>query len=187
VQVGEVALGALRSLERALVGLELDQVSRDEARREAALAQDLHEQPRAVAARARAALERLLGALTPGSMRIRYRISRTAGGSGRTRKSTVRRGVRETAASRCARRGPTGESSRNGRSSRSSHGSYSNGNCSAGLEEEVERILHRQLGDQVDLERELAHLSGNTIRASQFDCGSCCQFTKWGCGAIRSE
>ena len=56
VQVGEVVVGAGRAVERDEVGLELDQVAGDEARGEAEVAQDLHEQP-AVAAGAGAALE----------------------------------------------------------------------------------------------------------------------------------
>ena len=48
VQVGEVDVGAARSVERLDVGLELDEVPRDEPRRETEMAQDLHEEPRAV-------------------------------------------------------------------------------------------------------------------------------------------
>ncbi len=50
VQVGEVRLGALRPLDRGGVGHELDQVAGGEACREAEAAQDLHHQPGRVAA-----------------------------------------------------------------------------------------------------------------------------------------
>ena len=65
VQVGEVVVGARGAVERHEVGLELDQVAGDEAGGETEVAQGLHEQPRGVAARAGAALEGLLGRLHP--------------------------------------------------------------------------------------------------------------------------
>ena len=45
VQVGEVVVGAGRAVERDEVGLELDQVARDEAGGEAEVAQGLHQEP----------------------------------------------------------------------------------------------------------------------------------------------
>ena len=45
VQVGEVLLRAARPVERLLVGGELDEVARGEARGDAEVAQDLHQQP----------------------------------------------------------------------------------------------------------------------------------------------
>jgi hypothetical protein len=65
MEIGEIAIGAGGPVERLHVGYELDQVSRREARRDAEVAQDLHEQPSRVAARAAARLERLLGRLHP--------------------------------------------------------------------------------------------------------------------------
>ena len=62
VQVGEVLLGARRAVERLHVGLELDQVAGHEAGGEAEMAQDLHQQPGRIAARARAQRQRLLAA-----------------------------------------------------------------------------------------------------------------------------
>ena len=58
--------GAARAVERLDVGLELDQVARDEARRQSEVAQHLHQQPAGVAARAGAKLQRLLGRLHAG-------------------------------------------------------------------------------------------------------------------------
>ena len=63
VEVREVAIGAGGTVERLHVGDELDQVARGEARRDAQVAQDLHEQPGAVAARAAAERQRFLGRL----------------------------------------------------------------------------------------------------------------------------
>ena len=59
MQVGAVALGRA-PVRRRNVGLELDQVARHETRRQLQMAQRLHQQPRAVAARAAAGLQRLL-------------------------------------------------------------------------------------------------------------------------------
>jgi hypothetical protein len=56
-----------------------------------------------------------------------------------------------------------------------------------GLDEEVERIDDRELGDEVDLDAEFLHGSGKTKRASQLPLGSCCQFTKCSAGVTFSE
>src|SRR5213075_868749 len=66
VQVGEVVLGARRTVERLYVRLELDQVARDEARRDADVAQELHQEPSRVAARAALERERFLRRLQAG-------------------------------------------------------------------------------------------------------------------------
>ena len=66
VQIGEVDLGAAGAVERFLVGLQLDQVARHEARRQPAMAQQLHQQPARVAARAAGLVQRLLGRLHAG-------------------------------------------------------------------------------------------------------------------------
>ncbi len=50
VQVGEIDFSARRAVERLHVGLQLNQVARDEARGEAEVAQQLHQQPAGVAA-----------------------------------------------------------------------------------------------------------------------------------------
>ena len=54
VQVGKVHLGAAGAVQRLDIGRELDQVARDKARRQTAVAQQLHHQPGRVAAGARA-------------------------------------------------------------------------------------------------------------------------------------
>ena len=66
VQVGEVDRRAGGAVERDDVGLQLDQVSGDEARGEAEMAQDLHQEPAGIAARAGARGERLLRRLHAG-------------------------------------------------------------------------------------------------------------------------
>ena len=63
VQVGEVVLRARRAVERGDVGLELDQVARDEPGRQAELPEELDQQPGRVAARAAAQRQRLLARL----------------------------------------------------------------------------------------------------------------------------
>jgi len=60
MQVGEVVVGAGRSVEADEIGLELDQIARDEPRREAEVAQGLYEQPGRIPAGALAGLEGLL-------------------------------------------------------------------------------------------------------------------------------
>ena len=63
VQVGEVLVGAGGPVERLEIGLELNEVARHETRGQADVAEDLHHQPRAVAARAGRQRQRLLGRL----------------------------------------------------------------------------------------------------------------------------
>src|SRR5260370_10443157 len=62
MEVGGVRLpNAIHSCLR--MGFELDQIARDEPRRDAKVPETLHEQPRGVAARARALLKSLLAGL----------------------------------------------------------------------------------------------------------------------------
>ena len=66
VQVGEIMVGARRPVQRDQVGFQLDQIARHKPRRDAQIAQDLHQQPTAVAARPRRAAQRHLGRLNAG-------------------------------------------------------------------------------------------------------------------------
>jgi hypothetical protein len=66
VQVGEIGLGSRRSVERFHVGLELDEIPGDEARRDAEVAQQLHQQPARVAAGTARGSERFLRRLDAG-------------------------------------------------------------------------------------------------------------------------
>ena len=63
VQIGEVVLGSGGPVERLLIGHELDQVARDEARRDAQLTQHVHEQPAESRHEPRPERERLFGRL----------------------------------------------------------------------------------------------------------------------------
>ena len=60
MQVGEVDRGAGRPVERHQIRLQLDQVARHEARRDAEVPQRLHQQPARIPARALSGGERLL-------------------------------------------------------------------------------------------------------------------------------
>ena len=63
VEIGEVVVRAGRAVESDKIGLELDEIAGHEPRGQAQVAQDLHQKPARIAARARPALERLLRAL----------------------------------------------------------------------------------------------------------------------------
>ena len=63
VKVGEILLGPGGTIDRFRVGDELNQVAGHEARGQAQMAKELHEQPRRVAARSRTAVQRLLDGL----------------------------------------------------------------------------------------------------------------------------
>ncbi len=65
VQVGEIGHRAARTVERFFVGSELDQVARHKPRGNAQMAQDLYQQPGAVATRARAVAQCLFTTLHP--------------------------------------------------------------------------------------------------------------------------
>ena len=66
MQVSEIHIGTGRTIQRLDIGGELDQVARDKARRQAQMAQDLHQQPGRIAAGAGALAQGLLAALHPG-------------------------------------------------------------------------------------------------------------------------
>ena len=66
VEVREVLAGPLRALQRLLVGPQLNQITRDETRGQPEVAQRFDQQPRRVAARAAAQLQRVLARLHPG-------------------------------------------------------------------------------------------------------------------------
>ncbi len=161
MQIGEVDLGAARTVERLDVALQLDQVAGDEARGEPEVPQDLHQQPAAVAARAAFQRQRLLGCLHTGlephqvgdvalhplvqgdqEVRRLHRRARNRGdvvGEGRRR--LVAHPVRREFA---LQRGVVLEGKVLGR----------------GFEEEIERVEHRHLGDEVDLDAQQRRLVG---------------------------
>ena len=156
VQVRAVALrpGAVRH-----VGLQLNQIARHEARRQAEMAQRLHHQPRAVAARAFAGFERFLrraraglhaGEVAHRAQHLAVQLDQELHGADRAARRRGEEGAQpgperlevEIAAELVREVGRKRE-----RIVRR-----------IGLDEEVERIDHRELGMQVDRDAELAGL-----------------------------
>ena len=175
VQIGEVGCGARWTVERLHVGRQLNQVARDEARRQPEVAQHLHQQPAGVAARARARC------VSVSSRRLHARLHADDVARSRcdsrwlssTRKSIVRR--------RCARRStvqrtagaavPAGSTSRNGASSLGQPRLVGERELlGVRLEEEVERIDDRHLGDEIDFDEQLTRL----LREHDTRRGNCC-------------
>ena len=66
MQIGEILFRAARAVERFHVGLELDQIAADKARGEAAMAEQLAQQPGGIAAGAAHFFQRLLRRLHAG-------------------------------------------------------------------------------------------------------------------------
>ncbi len=127
VKVGEVVSRALGTVERFLVGHQLDQVARGEACGEAEMAQDGDQQPAGVAARALG--PRLARAIDLVEPRLEQRTRRL--GLAKRRDLLGERGV--------VTKGK---------------------GLGVGLEEEVERIDHRQVGDEIDGDFEPGGLLG---------------------------
>ena len=192
VQVGEVHLGAARAVEGLLVGGELHEVAGDEARGETVLAQQAHEQPGAVAARADRPGERLVGRL---HARLHAHVVRDVAvhGGVETREELHRAARRPRAAraalpSRCrpARCRRPGAGTAPGRPCRL--GSYSNGKYSAysSMKKSNGLITIRSATRPTVIER-WSIFSGKTSRATQLPNGSCCQLMKWFAGLTSSE
>ena len=124
MEVGEIVRRAFGSFERLLVGHELDQVARGEARGEAEMAQDGDQQPAGVAARAlgeRRASPRSSARPAPGA---RCSRSPSAGAhSGRRGNRRCAACLRSTLASHADSNGPGGSTLRNGAISSASEGS----------------------------------------------------------------
>ena len=161
MQVGEIVRGALRPIERLHIGHQLDQVARDETGREAQAAQQLHQQPGRIAAGPRAQLERLLGRLhaglhadqvadvvlqplvqanqkIDGSHRLARHLAQPLFDAGRDRQARQVRGEFVALGRVVAERETLG----------------------VRLEEEVEGVEDRHLGDEVDFDCEF----GNALR-----------------------
>ena len=138
-------------------GDELDEISGNETGREAEVAQQLHEQPRGVAARAAPQLERLLGRLHPGIQPDHVPdVALHAAGSARPgSRSSARRGT--GVAARYSANSGVGASCRRKRLQLLQLPVFVGERKRFGLrlEEEVERVVDRHLGDEIDLEPEL--------------------------------
>ena len=163
VQVGEIHLRAARSVQGFHVGCELDEIATDEPRREAQRAQQRHEQPAGVAARAGGFFECLLGRLHTGfeadgvadlllepPVHLDEEVDRGRALFQILRKQRIdqrqhaRRGRGEFHEGRefLPQRGVVGEGE----------------NARAFLEEKIERVVDRHFRDQIHLDGELAHL-----------------------------
>ena len=154
VQVGEVGRGPVGAVNDGWSDVELHEVARHEPRRETEVAQDLDEQPAGVAARAEPRVERLLGRLHAGlhADRVldvaveppveRRRGSRRSVSPPRT--TFGRQPARQPRTDRCRR--PEVRLEVGGQlwlvAEREGLGGL--------LDEEVERVDDRQVGDQVD-------------------------------------
>ncbi len=164
VQVGEVDRRAARTVERLHVRHELDQIAGHEARGDAEMPAQLHEQPAAVAARPRAELERLRGRL---HARLHpYQVADVAlqpliqrdqeiHGAGRRAIDAVeiraKRGRRARLRVACEIRREF-DLQRIVVAERIL--------LRAAFEEEVERVVHRHLGDQIDRDVEMVGAFG---------------------------
>jgi hypothetical protein len=161
VQVGEIDLGAAGAVQALHVGRQLDQVARDEARRQAAVAQQLHQKPAGVAARAGAQRQRLLGRLharlhADGVVDVLVhhlvQIDQEDDAASFGAVDLVQVGLHQ-------RRGRLGDQV--GRQLLFQLRRVGEGELlRVGLQEEVERVVDRHLGHQVDRHLELGGLFG---------------------------
>ena len=160
VEVGEVGLGAARAVDRRRVRLQLDQVAGHEAGREAEPAQDLDEEPRRIAARAAGCRERLLRRL---HARLHAHEVAHLGGEHGVQRDQELDGVRLA--------GQAGEEVVEARRAgvRQEIGAKLGVHlvrvCEGErlrvlLHEEVERVDHRHVGREVDLDAQLGRLLG---------------------------
>ena len=161
VQVGEIDLGAARAVERLHIALELDQVARHEPRREPEVTKHLHQQPAGVAAGARSLDQRFFRRLHTGLetdevadvllqtlVELDQEVVGVPARAGH-RLDVLREQRRELAANEVRSKlagelGLVGERKVFGR----------------GLEEEIERVEHRHLGHQIDLDAKRRGLVG---------------------------
>ncbi len=151
VQIGEIGGRAGGTVERLLVGDELDEIARGEARGDAEMAQQLHQQPGGIAARALGARQRLLRrlhawlepddiadlALQP-AVQLDQEIDAAAG--------EAVDGLEIALQQRARRRGAA-----EGREFAFERGVVGEGiGLGRGFQKEVEGIDHRHVGDEVD-------------------------------------
>ncbi len=164
VQVGEILVRAARAFDRIDVGPELDEIARDEARGEAEPAQDLHQQPCRIAARARPQRQRLVRFLDARlhaddvmDHPLQLGVERD---QERDRPAAPRRDLGEIFRQQRAggfRREIGGELGR--QFVRIGEGKF----LGVGLDEKVEGIDDRELGGQVDLDLEFLDRLGKDV------------------------
>ena len=161
MQVGEVMLGAGRTIKGFHIGAELNQVTGNKARSQSQVTQQLHQQPGRVAART--------GALAQGFLRRLHTGLQADQVLDVVGQLLVEGHQKIHAGQRLA--GDAGQVAGKGRRGRQllqvgrqlhrlAFGVGEGNLLGIGLEEEVERVEHRHLGDQIDLDLELAGLLG---------------------------
>ena len=156
VQVGEVLLGAAGAVEGFDVGRELDQVAGDETRRQPQVAQQLHQQPGRIAARAGSQLQgffrRLHARLHADQVADVLRHALVE----RHQEVDAGRGLALDTGQVLGEQRPAGLGDQIGRQLAPLGLDIGEGNLlGMRLEEEVEGVEHRHLGDQVDGDLEL--------------------------------
>jgi hypothetical protein len=153
VQVGEVGFRAGRTVQRFDVGLELDQVAGDKARGHAEVAQHLHQQPGGVAARAAGVDQGLLRGLHSGlhADQVAHVVLHALDQGHQEVDGRHRFARHRVEVLLEQRRGR--ELEQVGRQFVLQRFIVLEGDfLGIGLEKEVERVDHRHLGDQVDLD-----------------------------------
>ena len=153
-----------RAVESDKIRFELDEIAGHEPRRQSQVSQDLHEKPARVAARARTALERFLRALHPrlhtddvcdlpreSAVEIDYEIDRALGSS--IDRAQERLEPRSRALGRAVddEIGPQVLAI------------FERPKLRAFLDEEIERIVDRHVGDDVDLDLQFVDQFGKDI------------------------
>ena len=161
MQVGEIVIGALRTLDGREIGLELDEVTRHETRGEAEAAQDLDEDPCRVAAGAGAQRQRLVGRLdarlhaddvTDVLVELKIQVDQKVGELLFLAGNGGHIGVE---------RGAAGLELEIGRELHREIGLVDEGKrLGVGLDEEIEGIPGRHFRDEIDLDREMIGLVG---------------------------
>ena len=161
VEIGEVARGARRTLDRLLVGHELDEVAGDEARREAEMAQQVHQHPGRIAAGAGRAAQRLFRGPDAGFQP--HDIGDAPGQHAVDLDQQVDGllGLGRDAGEHAQKLGPGKARLTIGRQLLFEDRIVGEGEgLRLGLEEEVERVDGRHVGDEIDDDLELGHLLG---------------------------
>jgi hypothetical protein len=156
MQVGEIVVGALRTVQRDEIRLQLDQVAGHEARGETEMAKRLHQEPARIAAGAGDVLERLLRRLHAGLHADH--IADLAGNAGVEVDDEINRadalaghGIQKTLEQRSRRFGLAVDGEVRGDVIRILERPM----LGRILDEEIEGIVDRHVGDEADLDLQL--------------------------------
>ena len=161
MQIGEIVVGASRAIQRYNIGLELDQIARDKARGQAEMAQDVDQQPARIPAGALAIAQRFLGRPDAGfeandivhhALQMGVQIGHEGDGVFRTLVEPIKELLQQRAGRLWLHidRQIVAQIL----------GILEWPGLAALLDEEVERIIDRHVGDQVDLDLEFGHRLG---------------------------